>query len=471
MSTDLQIDYRALAAELIRTKAVSSTPDAVYGHGPNGLFSTPGVDLDIYNAMQLPTKGLESLLPEYPTNLALPNYAIITGQTATSGSEPSVACADWPEAGLMQIGIYQTTLSRQGRSSRVYDISRVGQRINNADLMDYRLIGDPTGADARDENAPGGIGVGAGDKSLNTELAKGMRELRTAFIRDFAPDLYTGNPANNSGTGRMYYRGLDLLINTGYTDVISSTAMPAADSIVVNFGGGDIGVNPNGQNLVLQMVDIYRRLGIIAEEAGLDPVTWAIAMPRSLFYEVTAAWPCAYYTNRCQLPGSNTEFVNSRDQIEMRDQMRAGNYLLIDGEKVKVVPDTAIARTALTGVDAGSFTGSIYFVPLTVLGNKSVTYKQYFDYSGPGAAEEFLSGLGGNIGSFFKVTDKGKYLWLFQPPTSYCIQIEAMSRMTLVLRTPYLAARLTNVRWTPIAVERSPFTTDPTYVAGGVSTR
>jgi hypothetical protein len=110
-------------------------------------------------------------------------------------------------------------------------------------------------------------------------------------------------------------------------------------------------------------------------------------------------------------------------------------------------------------------------LPLKVLGNQSPLYKEFFDWNGPGAAMDFLKGLGGNMANNFSTSDNGKYLWLFQPPTSYCVQIEVISRQTLVLRTPYLAGRLTGVRWTPLNMERSPFTADPTYVNGGKTAR
>lgn len=471
----------AIAAAMLRqmgitNKAVSTTPDALYGHGPTGLFSAPGVDPEIYNAMQLPNVGLEALLPEFPTNLVTPVYNIVTGQTATSGAEPTIPCADWPEAGVTKLCGYQTTLSRQGRSSRVFDISRVGQQINRADMMDYTLVGDPMQTGGPGGNGPnngtlptfpGGAG---GNGFLNNELAKAMRELKIAFVRDFSTDIYSANPANNAGTGRLYYKGLDLLINTGYADYETTVACPASDSIIGTFGNADISLGGVGSDLVFAVTDIFRRLQIIADEAGMNPVTWVLAMPRSLFYEAAAIWPCAYYTARCPLPAGATQFVEARDQIQMRDDMRNGSYLMVDGKRVMVVQDTAIPMTALAGPDLGSYTGSIYFVPLKVRGNKASLYKQYFNWNAPGAAIDFVKAFG-NLSANFQASDNGKFLWLFQPPSSYCIQFEVMARQTLVLRTPYLAARLNNVRWTPLNMERSPYPGAATYVNGGKTNR
>lgn len=483
------IDYEKLAKSLMgqmvaqARKAVSTTPDAKYGHGPTGLFSAPGVDPDIYNAMQLPVRGLEALLPSYPTQYVTPVYNIITGQTADSGSEPTTACADWPEAGVTKLCGYQTTMGRFGRSTTVFDISRVGQQINRSDMIDYTLVGDPLspsnedplyagGNGINDSNAPTGFG-GDGSASLNSEIAKAMRELRVSFVRAFSKDIYTANPANNpgAGNGRKYYKGLDLLINTGYADYETSTVCPASDSLIVDWGSLDIA--SNGPAIVFMITDMWRRLNIIADEAGMTPVTWVLAMPRSLFYILSSVWPCAYFTAGCPVPAGMTAFSNVNDQINERDKMRRESMLLIDGEYVTVVQDTAITTTALTGVDTGSYTASIYFVPLKVRGNKACTYKQYFNFNGPGAAMDFLKGFGANnpLVNNFRTSDNGKFLWLFQPPSSYCVQMEVMAMQTLVLRVPYLAARLLNVRWTPLSVERSPYPGDATYVNGGKTNR
>src|SRR5512136_791018 len=89
-----QIDYGNLAANLLHsigqtavtTKAVGSTPTATYGHGPSGLFSSPGLSAPLFSAMILPNMGLQSILPVRPSRDANPLYGIITGVTATDSN-------------------------------------------------------------------------------------------------------------------------------------------------------------------------------------------------------------------------------------------------------------------------------------------------------------------------------------------------------------------------------------------------
>ena len=174
---------------------------------------------------------------------------------------------------------------------------------------------------------------------------KAMYEVAGALLRDQAGDIYTGNPTNNTGEGRQYYRGLDVLINTGYVDSITQAACPAADSIVESFG--NLAVGTNGGALVSRIASIMRRLNIIGAMTGMAPVQWVVAMRPSLFYQLSEVWPCSYSTYRCINSGDfnetgQTQFTNSADLIKMRDDMRGdlyqrtGQYLLIDGVKVEV---------------------------------------------------------------------------------------------------------------------------------------
>ena len=72
---------------------------------------------------------------------------------------------------------------------------------------------------------------------LNTEVAKAIFELGVAWSRDFAREIYTGNPTNNtSGGGRQYFYGLDTLINTGYRDAITGVACPPPTASCALFG-------------------------------------------------------------------------------------------------------------------------------------------------------------------------------------------------------------------------------------------
>lgn len=466
----MDIDYQKLAQELlaagVKQKAVSSTPTTTYGHGPAGLFSYPGMERPVFSAMTLPHMGLQSILPVRTTRDANPLYPIFTGVTATTGSEPTGVCDDPPVAGLSKLCTHSFVLGRQSRMTRVFDIDRMGLWTNRGEFGDLQMMGNPfQGANG---TVPTMTGANGADAALRSEVGKALFELAVAWSRDFAKELYTGNPANNTaGGGRKYYWGLDALINTGYRDAITGQACPAADSIVRSFGGLDI--SSNAIAFIRQVTNLYRNLKYIASRTGLDPVTWAIVMPWSLFYELTEVWPCAYMSYRCtNLASGSTQFIDATAQIAMRDGMRGdiynrtGQYLLIDGERVRVVLDDAITETVSAGE---AFTAPIYFVPLTVLGGTPVTFLEALNYDAPNGAMEAARVMAPE-GSYF-TSDGGRFLWHRKPPTNFCVQMLAKTEPRLLLLTPFLAARLTNVKYVPVAHERSGFTDSSYYVNGG----
>lgn len=461
---------QALAGLVATNKAaVSSTPTTTYGHGPGGLFSSPALERPLISAFVLPREGLQSILPIYPSMFANPLYGLITGVTATTGTEPTGPCDDFPVAGLMKLCTQSSVFGRMGRQTRVFELDRSGLLNSRGEHQDFQFIGNVLNGTAS-PNAPT-IPSGL-DAALNNEIGKGLFELAVAWQRDFARDFYTGNPTNNtSGGGRKYSRGLDMLINTGYRDAETGVACPAADSIVRSFGNLDIATN--GATFVRQVTNIYRNLRFVARGAGLDPVKWAISMPWSMFYEITEVWPCAYLTYRCtNLSSGSTNFVDGNDAIRLRDDMRGdiyartGQYLLIDGEQVPVVLDDGIDAP---GVGAGTFRSTMYFVPLRVLGGTPVTFMEYLNYDSPNGAMDMARALAPQ-GSY-RSSDSGRFLWHMKPPTNYCVQMMAKSETRLILRTPHLAARLTNIQYTPIQHERDVFTDGAYFVNGGSTNR
>ena len=469
------IDYQQLASALIQragvtTKTVSSTPTSTYGHGPGGLFSSPGLSQPLFSAMTLPIMGVQSILPAFPSRDANPLYGIITGVTATGGTDANGVCDDPKYSGLTKLCMHSFTFGRQSRMTRVFDIDRVGLLTNRGEFTDLRLVNDPFGRGTQ-ANTPTIAGANPSQVGQN-ELAKALFELATAWSRDFARDLYTGTPINNSALGgTKYFWGLDALINSGYRDAETGTACPAADSIVRSFGSLDI--STNGGTLVRTVTNIYRNLKYIASHSGLDPVSWCIAMPWSLFYEVTEVWPCAYMSYRCtSLQTGSTNFIDAAQQVAMRDDMRGdiftntGQYLLIDGQHVPVVIDDAITESVLAGE---AFTAPMYFIPLTVLGNRPVTYMEYLPYDGyQGSPMEFANAV---APGYYKVSDSGRFLWNMKPPTNFCVQMLAKTEPRLLLLTPYIAARLTSIKYVPVAHERSWDTASSYWVDGGSTDR
>lgn len=466
------IDYTALAHAMIsqvagttRTKAVSSTPrSSGYAHGSGGLMSAPGMSKDVVNAMILPHLGLMRYLPSHSSTQDFAFYGILTGQTAATGTfngtNSAGVCGDPPTAGLLKLCTQVYRFGRQSMMTPVIELDRIGRTNNRGEFLDYRLIGGPYQAQGTGApTVPGNQGI---QQALVSEVAKLNFELANDWVRNFAPFIWTGNRNNNTGGGIIVeYNGLDGLINTGYRDSDASvggtgTLCPRADSLIRSFASQNVETSPATKSgIVATITGMWRNLHFRAVEMGLAPVDLRLGMRWSLFYQLTEVWPCAYSTYRCQASDSGLSVaqpaINDALKLQdMRTEMRGnwdareGQFLWIDGVRVPVIIDDTIPETALAN---GAFNSTVYFLPLTVIGGFESLYMEYFDYDTPQGAMAAAALLA--PGDSYFTTDGGRFLWHKRPPTAYCVQAQVKAEPRIILRTPQLAGRLTNVAYTP----------------------
>lgn len=454
---EMDIDYKQLVKALLEAKtekAAGSTPTELMGHGAGGLFSNAGLEQDLFSAFVLPNYGLYSKLPQYPTLTENPLFGIVTGVTGSTGDEPAGPCDDVPYAGLMKLCMQSYPLGRFSRQTRTAELDAFGKLNNRGDHKDLRIYGNGGNGLA----LPGAPMFATGNPAAN-DIDKILFEFVVAWTRDFAPMIWTGTPTNNTWKGgyKEFY-GLDTLINTGYKDAVSNTACPAADSLVSSFGDVQVQNNTAGiVNHITQMV--YELWHNRAFQFGLAPVVGYIVMRPQLFHILTSYWSCSYLTYRCT--PSDQAYPDTGDAIAMRDAMRAGSYLLVDGVQVPVIQDDTIAET---NVGAGVYESKIYFVPMTVLGGRPVTYMEYLDYNTPGGLADAAAVFAAN--GQYRVTDNGRFAVHVKPPTNWCVEIIAKTEPRLLLRTPQIAGVITDVRYVPYVHERD-WDPDGTYFANG----
>lgn len=459
---------RALAALLETLKAgdASATPTAVYANGPGGVLNAPA-NPRVINAMVMPRLGLQTRIPVRKSIELNPQFAIFTGVTAGTGSNPTAVCDPWPTPGNLKMLRVNYPFGRDGFSTDTINLSdpRIGAIVNRGEFRDFTLVGDPiNGTEGKIvPSTPGGSGRNA----FQSELAAQMLKFKIGYFRKHGRVFYTGNPVNNvyQGASLVYGEapGLNILVNTGYQDANTGALAPAADSLVRAFGAN---VASNGVALVTTLTGIYRRQNKRAEDTGLSPVKFAFVMSEQLFYEITAVWPCAYQTYRCTILNNTDQRVISVDaQMDMTKGMRAGNYLEIDGQKVEVILDDAVAETDIGG---GSFSGTIYLVPLSYLGNTPALYQEYFDFDNPNSTEMRNAFAARDE---FVVTDNGRFFWV-KRKNGACVSMDAVEMSRTILELPFLAARLTGVQYTPLIQTVSGWTTDGGrfYNGGATST-
>ena len=446
----------------------SGTPIATgYSHGPGGVFTFPGVDNSVMHTV-VGNVGILGQLPVTPSVFTNPVYEIMTGvqgdEVDTGAvSEKDGVCDDAPVAGLIKACKIIAPFGRYERSTGELELNRLGQQNDRADPMDLTLIGSPIAQS-------GAFATGPGDPSvpgnlLTNEVSRKFWELGIAFHRLLSVQLWRGDPANNSaGGGSKEITGFDQLINTGYVDAETGTTCPSVDSDLKDFNFLD--VDNNGTALVEALSYMIRTRRDLAFRTGVTPVRFVLAMRPELFWEVTAVWPCSYLTYRCQLTGNERVNVDGAEQVRMRDEMRSGRFLLIDGERIDVVLDDGInfnTPTTSASVTEGCSSSDIYLLPMSILGGRAVTFMEHFDYNNPSAA----AALGDNM-ALGRV--EGPFVTTMRQ-TNWCLQWQSKTEPRLVMRTPWLAGRLQNVMYCPLQNARQPFPNDPYFIDGGETGR
>lgn len=447
-----QLTDRELLEQLAaqRFKAVGTPPNAQYVHGRTGLLSTPGLDPNIISAMILPT-GLAVTLPVRTSRQTDRIVGILTGMTASTGDEPTAACADFPEVGDFKLCQQTLPFGRIGRETQIVQLDRVGEITNRGEFLDHTLANNPFG----DMEMPVPVSPA---EALRAEAAKQLLALNVGLLRDYADLIFTGNPANTAGSaGYIEYNGLDRLINTGYRDAVTGVACAAADSLIRDFGSVNVATDAgNTLNVITEMVNFLMHL---AEQTKISGVEWDLVMRYGAFRALTRIWPCSYLTYQCQPLGDDARVnIDARDAVELRDDMWNNHYLLIAGKKVRVILDEAIPQTGA----AGTFVSDIYIVPRGVVGGEPTLYWEFFDMRLVNPAIEALTPTGS-----FQVVGGGRFLLHKKPPTNECIKARLIGKPRLILRTPFLAGKLENVAYTTYINERSPFPGDANFYNGG----
>jgi hypothetical protein len=453
-----------------RYKASSTSSIGIPPTGPGGLFNSYGVDPRVMTTY-VPPKGLESFLEKaghvQKSIYDIPGFEIITGQTASTGNEAVNSCGDdAPVAGDLKVCNQYYAFGQLIMNSKSVDVKQIGKFSNRSQPMDFKLMNNPFAMQDPVKSVPLST-----EQMFMSAVAKAAVEMMNSFSTRYAHLIFTGNPVNtSSNTGYKEFKGLDLLINTGYTDLETGLACPAADSLVMDANYSV--VQDNAGTYVRNIIEMYRSRQMLAADIGMGNIEWAFVMRRSLFLALTDVWPCAYYTFRCYTAapgGSNaTAFVDTRDQVALRDDMRRGMYLLIDGQPVRVIEDNTIAEQDYKN---GYFDSNLYLVPLSESTVGQLLYMDYFDFANQWGVAGGFSGFSGMFGDGrrFSISGDGRYFFTQLPNAGTCQQIQVATSKRVILMAPFLAARLDNCKYIVYVHERD-YNHDSSFFVNGGST-
>lgn len=451
----------SLTKDRMHTKAPGNFNSAQLLTQPSGLFTVTGLERELFSTHIRPM-GLGAVLPAMPSNVDDPRYGFITGFSDDIGSEPTTPCDDAP-TGYMKGGTLTAQFGRVQRGTDTIEIDATLHQQRGAST-DLRVLGEML-------NTGDGMVLGTGRDPMQTVIDAQMVGAGVRMERKLATMLWQGSPANNTaGGGYKEFPGLDNQIATGQIDADTGTALPSTDSLIYNFNYN--AVDGTGFDIVeyLSMMEFYLR--DIARRTGLLPVTWAVVMRPELWFELSSVWPCRYLTNRCtEANGTSPMVINDNVNVQLRDAMRNGSYIDINGNRYPVITDDGIFEHTNVNngnVAAGHYASSIYMVPMRVIGNFPVTYWEYINYNNINAQ---LAALGpGARNAPFWVHPGGRFLWVYKP-NGLCFNLQVKAEPRVVLRTPHLAGKVQNVTYSPMSHLRDSQPSSAYWVNGGVSLR
>jgi hypothetical protein len=461
------IDANTKAIQGLYSKDMHTKAPANFGtftelHGNGSLFGSFPIERDVITAHIRPLGGIVQVLPRIPTAVENPIFASITGFTATSGAEAATPCADNPQ-GYMKGCNLTAMFGRYARDTQTIEMDKVFKRFNRGDFTDLILRG---------QVLSGGPLAPVTDTTsmLNVVTKSEMVIAGVNLERLLTNQVWQGSPANsNAGGGYIEFPGLDRQIATGQVDAHTNVACPALDSDVKNFGYSNVCGSTRDIVEYVSALEYYLRFN--AEHMGLNPVSWVFVMRPQLWEELSACWPCRYLTNRCDTNAgghSPIGVINDNVNINMRDAMRQGMYLDVNGQRYPVITDMGIFEH--TNVNNGNllpgqYASTIYMVPLTITGGFPVTYMEYADYRLAGADKALLNGT-----EQFWWTDNGQYSWAIEY-VKWCFKLSVKTEPRIVLRTPQLAGRIDAVMYQPLQHTREFDPASSYFADGGVSLR
>jgi len=440
---------------------VGNSHSGVTLHGPGGIFSTFGLERDIIVAHVAP-EGLISHLPVLPSIDVDPRYGTITGVTESYGSQPDETCEDAPTA-------YMKGCNLTGRfgllrfDTNTIEIDEVIKRYNRGDFTDLRMLGSMFG----DEQLAKGLVPRSSltaDDILNVATLAEMMVVGVQVQRELVRQTWQGNVLIPNE-----FPGLDGQIATGQLDAdVPGKLCTGLDSDIKNFGYSSVDGEDKSIVSYLSMLAWY--LKHRADRSKLNPVKWTVVMRPELWFELSAVWPCSYLSNRCADSGTSIGVINDELNVNLRDRMRRDMVLPINGVDYPVVVDDGIyEHTAENNQNLapGEFASSIYIVPMTILGNFPVCYREYLDYQSP-LWDKNTAMFNQYRKDFW--TDSGMFSWAYEGRL-WCYKLGLKTEQRIILRTPQLAGRVDYVKYAPTQHLASPFPDSDYFVDGGVSVR
>jgi len=454
------------AQPILKHTAGATANAAMLLHGPGGLFNTAGLENPFLSSVVRPV-GFGSMLPAFPTVYTDPRYGILTEIVGRGEAEPDDVCDPAPTA-KMKSGTLSTAFGRVQVATATIDLGTITQTLNNADRTDLMLMGSVLDAAESGSSFPANVNE---SNLLNNSIQAEMVSASFLMGTKVGQMFWQGDPANaTAGGGYIPFRGVSGLVKTGHVDSNTGNVLPPVDSVVLDGAWGTVGIGGT-YDLVKKLRSTLNYLNNLAD-ATLGGATFAIAMRPEMWDAVSDVWSVLYadeLTGAVDASSASRWTLNADSLTASRDALRVSMQLPIGGRVYPVIADAGIKQLANAddgvNIPVGSYSSSIYILPITIGPGMPVLYWEYLDWK---VTSALLAQSGANEEVFW--TDGARFLWTMGRQ-KLCIDMQCRVEPRVVLRTPQLAARIDDLLVEPDMLFRDPYADNAGYVGGGEETR
>jgi len=423
------------------------TSNLLYQGG--GIFDVCTDDTLINASLQ--GVGLMSVMPFVPATEEMKHVGAITslGGSETEVEQPADQCADPPSAGFKGAEMVYC-FGRIRTKSPEYDLADSGLPWCQAQPR-FRMFGDVT---------VGGEVVYPSGSIIDNDPEWGAVQAAVYARQILGRWIWTGNPLTNPNM----FKGLQLLVNTGYVDARTGLPADGLDSDVKDFGNECVN-DPNATKNIYEYISaVVERIKMRSMGAGLgmpQPSDMAIVAPSWLLSCLYDYWACMSGPCNVSAQGARIDQMAAREAAEA---YRAGSYLPVNGWNIPTIADDFQPFTPL----ADGWSADIYILTFQV-GGMPVLFGEYQDFNA--TSFSVLRSLGIDPSSMtFSVSDGGRFL-LWQERKNTCFDVRMVMKPRIVCLAPFLQGRIANVCCQPLQAPQSPVPWDyPWHPDGGVST-
>lgn len=439
--------------DLLKEVGTIGNTQSLYVEG--GLFTDCCLQRPVLNLTLSPQRALANMIPVTRRNTQRSRYAYLSDISDPTGDLQVDPCDDPMVIGDISACFIEFSKGRISFMSKTLEMDKLIQRLCEGIQTDLYVVGDTRGVSAFVDSSI------STNQNLVSQYAvrRTMQLIGRSIQRETLKQFWYGDPTNaalnTSGGGAKQFWGLDFLIADDYGTAakpfVTGTNCDNLNSDIKDFEETCIGAANEDTGLGIygylqELVDTLTNRSFLM---GYSNVEWVIVMHPRLWASFVKSVPCEMLAGACAtLPGGGAvfpeggiQFVSSNDMgvAAIRQQLQASMSIDINGNSYRVILDDSLAVVADDGPPI-SYTGSIYFVPLSVDG-VPVLFFESADYR---ALSQELSPLPGSLTDLSGWTDGGLFLWSIER-RNFCWNIRAKVELALYFLAPHLAGKIENV--------------------------